>query len=252
MLNTNSSKPLYDQLKQLIKNDIISGVYRPGERMPSEAELCERYEVSRVTVRRALKELAGENLLEGRQGKGTYVANQKQKKSMDNIRGYSDEMSRSGRTSRRLVLEKGLIPSEEPVAQRLGVAPGDPVIRLRRVMYDGAAPLMLDTAYYSAYRFPELLTRVQDDVSTYRRLEEEYGIVLSKAYREFDIELCSLTDSRVLMCAPGDPLFSIFKVAYDQYGEPVHAARSLVLSSRSTYVVTVDESAADLHIKMKE
>ena len=173
-----------------------------------------------MTVRRALTELAGENLLEGRQGKGTYVANQKQKKSMDNIRGYSDEMSRSGRTSRRLVLEKGLVPSEEPVAQRLGVAPGDPVIRLRRVMYDGAAPLMLDTAYYSAYRFPELLTRVQDDVSTYRLLEEEYGIVLSKAYREFDIELCSLTDSRVLMCAPGDPLFSIFKVAYDQYGEP--------------------------------
>ena len=73
MLNQNALTPLYEQLKNAIKDDIHAHIYRPGDRMPSEAELEEKYQVSRITVRRAVKELCEEEILVRKQGKGTFV-----------------------------------------------------------------------------------------------------------------------------------------------------------------------------------
>ena len=73
MLNQNALTPLYEQLKNAIKDDIHAQIYRPGDRMPSEAELEEKYQVSRITVRRAVKELCEEEILVRKQGKGTFV-----------------------------------------------------------------------------------------------------------------------------------------------------------------------------------
>ena len=73
-LDAKTPVPLYEQLKNLLQSQISSGVYSIGERLPAEAELCAKYEVSRVTVRRALDDLVADGALERRQGKGTYVA----------------------------------------------------------------------------------------------------------------------------------------------------------------------------------
>ena len=73
-LDTNNAVPLYEQLRVALRERLDSGVLDPGERLPSEAELCRKYGVSRITVRRAVDELVEEGILERRQGKGTFVA----------------------------------------------------------------------------------------------------------------------------------------------------------------------------------
>ena len=73
-LDVNTPVPLYEQLKNLLQSQISTGIYSSGEKLPAEAELCSKYEVSRVTVRRALDDLVADGALERKQGKGTYVA----------------------------------------------------------------------------------------------------------------------------------------------------------------------------------
>lgn len=76
-LNNASSLPLYEQLMINIKDEMDKGVYKAGDRIPNEAELCDLYSVSRITVRRAIQELVEEGLLERKQGKGTFVSRKK-------------------------------------------------------------------------------------------------------------------------------------------------------------------------------
>ena len=100
MLNQNALTPLYEQLKNAIKDDIHAQIYRPGDRMPSEAELEEKYQVSRITVRRAVKELCEEEILVRKQGKGTFVLSTGVQSRIDQLAGFHDSMESQGRTVR--------------------------------------------------------------------------------------------------------------------------------------------------------
>ena len=95
MLNQNALTPLYEQLKNAIKEDIQAQIYRPGDRMPSEAELEEKYQVSRITVRRAVKELCEEEILVRKQGKGTFVLSCGVQSRFDQLAGFHDSMDAS-------------------------------------------------------------------------------------------------------------------------------------------------------------
>lgn len=248
MLVTNTSTPLYEQLKNIIKNDIYDGVYQPGDRMASEAELGKRYEVSRITVRRAIQELEQEGLLCRKQGKGTFVVHQKHKNHMGEVHGFTDSMSRMHRHTDRIILEKGLQNADEDLASYLELPLGAPLIHLKRVMCDDGQPLLIDECWYPVSLFPGMLEEIREDVSTYQLIREKYNRHLRRVHKEFNITLATVEMSQHLKCTPGDPLFSIFKVVYDETSRPLQISKLLVLSSRCTYVLDSDLSGdSQLH-----
>lgn len=242
MLNPENASPLYAQLKSILKQEIEGNEYPPGSRMPSEPELSAKYGVSRVTVRRSIRELVEEGYLESKQGKGNFVIPRKVKQGLGDIEGFSDAMRKDSRAVTRAILEKVVIPADNNAAQYLQIKPGEMVLRLKRVMYEAGLPMFVDTAYYSVARFPDMISRVFENVSTYVLLREQYHVNLAKMYREFRTVPASPEVCGYLGCAPGEPLFDVLKVAYDEHGAPVHVAQSLVLASRSIYVITSDET----------
>ncbi len=97
MLNNGSSKPLYIQLKQILTDDIKKGIYSPSIKLPTESELCSKYNVSRITVRKAILDLVDEGYLVRQQGKGTFVKSPKLKRELIAVNGYSEFMESTGK-----------------------------------------------------------------------------------------------------------------------------------------------------------
>lgn len=251
MLIPNGSIPLYEQLRTVIRQEIVSGAYAAGERMPSETELENRFGVSRITVRRAIEDLEKDGLLERKQGRGTFVIYNKVKSNMDSIMGFTDSMVRMGRTPRRTILSKKVIKAGRKLADILGINKEDSVIELKRVLCDEEQALLYDESYYPCARFPDLMEKLNEDVSTYQLLKEGYGVVMPRAHKRFNVEIADKEISKILNCSEGEPLFSIFKIVYDRENVPVHSSKSLVLANRATYVLNVDQSSQSSTLQLQ-
>lgn len=154
MLDQNALTPLYEQLKNAIKEDIKAQIYRPGDRMPSEAEMEEKYQVSRITVRKAVKELCDEEILVRRQGKGTFVLNNGVYSRIDRLAGFHDSLGEQGKKVEVKVLEKSIGKPKPSYARDLQMAPQDDIVYLKRIMYADDIPVMIDTCYIPMKRFP--------------------------------------------------------------------------------------------------
>lgn len=251
MLKVDQSTPLYEQLKNIIKNDIMDGAYVPGEQMPSEAALQAHYGVSRVTVRRAVQELSAEGLLERRQGKGTFVTRRRVQHSMDAIIGFTDRMEILGHEPRRIIHSKRIIPAPDFVVRDLCLSTGEDVVEIKRTLCDGDSPLLFDECYYPAAHFPGLIDLIGPDVSTYRLIKEHFGTPIMRAHKRFNISRADETVAGYLRCPPGEPLFSIYKITYDRLDAPIQISISLVRGDHITYVLDADERSRHTDMRME-
>lgn len=138
---SHARRPLSDEIRDAIVADFIqSGAVPAGERLPTEAELCERYSVSRITVRAALRGLQATGLITVRQGHGSTVLPRVDTitSGLDRLCSFDTFARDSGRTVDTAALEIREIAADEEIATRLGLQGGDPVVVARRVkLYDG-------------------------------------------------------------------------------------------------------------------
>src|SRR3954447_18057502 len=116
-LNNSISTPLYDQLKQILKDAIGQGVYKSGEKLPNETELCDLYGVSRITVRRAIQDLADDGFLERKQGKGTFVTRTKITRELVSIDGFTDFSKQMGKTPSKRTISCEEIKATPEIAE---------------------------------------------------------------------------------------------------------------------------------------
>lgn len=241
MLEANHATPLYQQLQNSLRNDLLNGVYAAGDRMPSEAELEQAYGVSRITVRRAIAELEKQGLLERKQGKGTFVCHHKAEWNMNSIGGFTESLSGEGHRVSRVIHGKQIIAAEDWMAEALAIPPGAKVIELKRTLYSDQEAILYDECYYPLSRFPGLLEKLDEQTSTYYLIENVYGIAQPRAHKRFNVEVADVLTSRYLECAVGELLFSIFKLTYDGQDQPVHISKTRVMARRVTYVLDIDE-----------
>lgn len=246
MLSSNQAKPLYEQLRDSVRNDIINGKYIQGEKMPSEGELGEIYGVSRITVRRAIQDLCDEGMLNRKQGKGTFVLTRKHKNRMDIINGFTDYMQEHGRIIGRLILEKKHMKPSERIADSLKISMEDSVIYVKRLMIDDGIPFMLDECWYPFSRFPHLFEDIKEDASTYQILSEKYNVEFSKSYKEMNAILSTEDIATDLGCSIGEPIFSIYKIVYDAIETPIQVSKMAVIGSRVTYTMTTNEDGSEM------
>src|SRR5688500_5986168 len=132
-LNRDLPVPLYHQVKTSILQEIEAGQWRPDSRLPSEDELAERFQVSKITVRQALRDLAQLGYIRREQGRGTFVQRPPLIEGPRELKSFTREMQGHGFVASSRVLEQGVIPAPPDIAARLDVPPGTPVFRLRRL-----------------------------------------------------------------------------------------------------------------------
>lgn len=240
MLDNSNVVTLYEQIKSVIKDDIINGVYNPGDQLPNEKQLCEQYNVSRITIRRALKELSKEGLIEIRQGKGTFVSKEKLDIKILDLGGYTDTLESLHHNVKMQIIEKPVIKADKEVASALNIKEGDEVLKLKRLVLDQNDPLSIDIAYFPLSLYPNIIDKITDNISTFNLIKKDYKITMARAYKEFGVVLAQDEYSELLECTPGEPLFSIKKIIYDIDNKPVHYSTYYVLANKVKYYINVD------------
>ena len=233
--------PLYRRIETDVRDRIRSGDLAPGVQLETEVELMDRYGVSRATVRQALRELVAEGLLEIRRGLGTYVRQRRFEHTIGGFYSFSREIERHGLLPGTRVLGLGLEPADEAVAAALGIDAGTPVVALRRLRLAGDDPLVVETSYLPAARFPGLESVDFGRVRLYDTLTDAYGCRPTHARETFEPVLVTADEAALLDQRRGEPALRVERVAFDEDDAPIEFCRSTVRGDRYRYSVELHD-----------
>ncbi|MCL2830013.1 MAG: GntR family transcriptional regulator [Betaproteobacteria bacterium] len=228
--------PLYRQIKNLIMEQLASGEWRPGDAIPSEADLALRFGVSQGTVRKAVDEMAMENLLVRRQGKGTFVATHDDPHSFFRfLRLAANEGKLPVSRSIPLECSRGCAGAE--VAQMLGLKQGDPIVMMRRLLYFGDAPVVFDEIYLPGDLFQDLSleTLKESDKSLYSLFETRYGVRMIRADERLFAVRAEGIAAQQLNVEEDSPLLLVERVAFTYGDKPVEWRRGFYLTREHHY-----------------
>ncbi|MBB5121680.1 GntR family transcriptional regulator [Streptomyces eurocidicus] len=204
-----------------------------GGLLPTERELAARFEVSRETVRQALREL----LLEGRlrrMGRGTVVAGPKLEQPLS-LASYTEGVRRQGRRPGRDLIGLDRLSCPAALAPDLGVAAGDPVWHLERVLLADDERVGLESTYVAVERAPALDTEFEPDSSFYAYLRDRLGIGFGDADERLETVLATPREALLIGTPPALPMLLIHRVSRDTEGEPLERVRSLYRGDRFSF-----------------
>lgn len=235
-LDDNNSTPLYLQLKSTIKGLIESGEVKRGEKIPSEYELCEKYNVSRITVRNALSELEAEGYLIKKQGKGTFATTPKLFRPLRDAVGFTESCRAAGMESLSVVLKREVLPLDERMKDILNLDDYDQVLYIQRLRLADGAPLMIENNYYSYKNYSFLMDEPLTG-SLYELLANKKGILCDRSLKMvITVTTASGELVRLLQIANGDPLFVMDGLMADSQGHPVHYSLQYIVGEKYSFV----------------
>jgi len=228
--------PLYRQIRALLERRLDEGEWKPGELIPSEIDLAARFQVSQGTVRKAIDELAAENLLVRRQGKGTFVATHHEPKAQFRfLRVVPDAGERSAPQSRFLDCRRLRAPAE--IARDLLLKTGDAVVHVRRLLSFHAEPIVLDEIWLPGAQFKGLTAERLGEYKgpLYGLFESEFGIRMIRAEESIRAVAADREVAQLLGIAERSPLLRVDRVSFT-YGErPVEVRRGLYVTAQYHY-----------------
>jgi GntR family transcriptional regulator len=229
--------PLYRQIKGLILQALEGGEWRPGEAIPSEVELAARFNVSQGTVRKAIDEMAAENLLVRRQGKGTFVASHSDPRAFFRFLRLAALNGEIG-ASRSVPLECWRAKAGQEAARVLGLQLADPIIIVRRVLELSERPVVVDEIYLPGETFAGLSLDVLRDWqgSLYSLFETRFGVRMVRAEERLRAVAADRTSAELLRVAEGSPLLSVERISYSYGDRPMEWRRGLYSTAEHCYV----------------
>jgi GntR family transcriptional regulator len=236
MLNTNSPIPLYFQLQEILRKKILRGQFKPGELIPTEKELQEKYGVSRITVRNAINGLVIENLLTKKQGRGTIVPLQPMLEDGNpKLQSFTEKMAKQGVKISSKVLDVLRIPATERITEHLRKNAGEEIIYLKRLRMVDEEPIAL----FENYICTSTGVNENDDFngSIYSLFEEKNDIKISCAERTIEAGIVRSEDAQLLGIAEGDPILIISYITYDSGNNPIEYAEGIYRADRYKYSI---------------
>ena len=236
---TPAFSPLYQQIKVLILQSLQDGEWKPGDGIPSERELAARFRVSQGTVRKAIDELAAENLVVRRQGKGTFVATHAEQQVQYRFLRLlpdSGDSSKEGPAQRRIIECKRLRAPAD-IARALGLRSGDAVQHVRRVLSFQQVPTILEDLWLPAAPFKGLTAERLDSYRgpMYALFETEFGVRMVRAEERIRALAASEPACELLKVKAGEPLLSVERTAFTYNDLPMELRRGLYRTDTHHY-----------------
>lgn len=229
--------PLYRQIKSLILHALEAGEWRPGEAIPSEHELAARFSVSQGTVRKAVDEMAAENLLVRKQGKGTFVASHSDPRSLFR---FLRLVPVDGRLEHpiSIPLECWRAKAGQEAAKMLGIELGAPIFILRRLLRFNNKPVVIDEIYLPGEAFHGLCFEMLQDWngSLYSLFEARFGLRMIRAQERIRAVGADRSSAEALRVAEGTPLLSVERLTYTYGDKPVEWRRGLYATTDHYYL----------------
>ena len=238
-LQTPAFSPLYQQIKSLILQSLQNGDWKPGEAIPSEMDLATRFRVSQGTVRKAIDELASENLLVRRQGKGTFVATHAEQhvqyRFLKLIPDTGDTVSEG--PAQRDIIDCKRLRAPADIARALALRTGDAVLQVRRVLSYVGSPTILEDIWLPGGPFKGLTA---ERLSQYRGpmyalFETEFGVRMVRAEEKIRAVLPDSEQSLLLKIEQITPLLSVERVAFTYNDAPMELRRGLYRTDSHHY-----------------
>lgn len=235
-IDKTSPLPAYYQIQQVILEKIQSGVWPVKSRIPSERELSEQFNVSRMTMRRALSELVLQGVLTREVGRGTFISEPKITQTLGQLTGFSTDMEGRGIRPSSRVLSVGIEPAALNLASMLKVEIGAALLRIERLRMADGEPLAVERCYLPYQRFHELL---EEDLSRslYGILNEKYQVIPSRASQKIRADNASRQEIKTLQMPRSAPVLHLTRLTYDQFGQPFEFVESAYRSDKYVFDV---------------
>ena len=216
-----SPAPYYQQLYTILRKEIVDGCWTPGDMLPSEKELIDQFEVSRITVRQALEMLVNDGLIYRRRGRGTFVAVPKIEQGLNRIVSFTEDMRQRGLHPGTEILFAGLEPASAELADKLDVAPGEELVLIERLRLADDEPLSIEISHLVHRYCPGVLEHDYARVPLREQLATSYNIALVRAEQVLRAVAAPKDVADKLLVPVGAPLFYIERISYSQAAVPV-------------------------------
>ena len=236
---TPAFSPLYQQIKALILQSLQQGEWKPGEAIPSDMDLAARFRVSQGTVRKAIDELAADNLVMRRQGKGTFVATHAEQHVQYRFLKLlpdTGDASVEG-PAQRTVLDCRRVRASADVARALALRSGDPVVQARRILSFAGEPTIFEDIWLPGQAFKGLTAEQMANYQgpTYAMFELDFGVRMVRAEEKIRAVLADGEQAQILHTPAGTPLLSVERTAYTYNDVPMELRRGLYRTDTHHY-----------------
>jgi DNA-binding GntR family transcriptional regulator len=231
---------LYNDLLARLRARIVDGTYPPGSRLPSLSEMVKEFEVSAITVRRALRELTYEGLIQGRQGLGVFVKTRPRIHRVlagDPNRSIGDEVGRAGFVPRLEEIDYRAVNAEDDIAARLGVRPGSTIFHHQKLTYASDEPVALHVLHLR----PALARKLRPELSKLFvfALLEKHGILVDNLKCEFSSTNLAQEHAYLFDLPTGQPMMRVDYTAYDLHGKPLLLGTTICRPDRFVFEVNL-------------
>jgi GntR family transcriptional regulator len=231
-------KPKYLQLVDIIRSDILSGRLKEGDKLLSENEMKQKYDVSSTTVRKCIDILKNEGLISRYQGVGTFIKAKHVERSLKKVLSFTKNMEQVGLIPSTDVLEKKVISGFGKYLEKLELEEGMSLLRLKRLRYGSGIPMLLETRYINLQYCPNI-TDQDLSGSLYQIYEEGYGIKLLGAKQHLRIVFLTEEEARLPHCGKSNPAYLVTGVTFSDGMVPMEYEESLYRGDEYEFFVEV-------------
>jgi len=234
LIETGSSTPLYQQFKDQVLSGITNGTWQEGDRLPTENDFHEKYNLSRSTIRHALSDLEREGFIDRHPGKGTIVCHKRIKPEIMKLSSFSDDMKARGMKAQSKTIEMKLVEPPQQVREGYGIQTDEQVWLVRRLRSANGKPMALQDLYIP----PDLQISARDlqrMQSYYQLIKENHDISPAYATEVLSAKSADKEDAELMDIDQGDPLIFIWRVTYAQDESVLEVVKIKYIAERYKY-----------------
>lgn len=245
--------PRYFQIFQDIYNKIEEGVYKNGDKLPSESDLCEYYNVSRGTIREALKSLMQLGLIVSERGRGTFITMNKIKQDVNQLMGFTEVMQKHNKTASGKILEINIKNPNSVIKRIMKLKNSEKIVRIIRLRYGDDKPMIIERSYFSYAIFEPLLQYDLEQESIYELLYKHTSHRLGNAVQDIEAVIAGPKESDLFKIDIGSPLLMMTRLIHLKDGTPFEYTKDLYRADKLKFTVQTkpyDESHRDFAIQL--
>lgn len=237
--------PRHKQISEWLRQQIEEGHFQADQKLPSENELCKKFDVSRVTVRKALLTLENEGHIYRSQGLGSFVSDDRPRQSLIELTDFEEDMQRAGLEPSSQVIDFKTVPATEQIASLLNIDPESTVVRLDRLRLGDDQPIAFDITWLPMF-YGQLIEGYDlQDETIYDILEKDFDIPVEKGHFRIEAENASEEIAKHLQVKPGAALLLIDRLSLTVGDKPVYYQKRYYRSERIVYELTAEREHED-------
>lgn len=245
----------HSQISQWLKQKIDDGVFKPEDKLPSENELAKKFDVSRVTIRRALQSLESESIIYRCQGLGSFVSDNRVSQNLVKLTDFHEDMAKAGLAASSGVKKFITVDAPDWLIQPLQIEQGNKVFQIDRLRLGDGEPIAFDSTWLPIL-YGQLLNEKDLAESTiYNILETGYDIPVIKGCYRLSAAAADKQLSNELQVDEGSPLFLIDRISYTIGNKPLYYQKRYYRNDKVIYEMTLERSSdkkGDLNMPLKE